>query len=163
MESEWNKLVSDEQELFHVDILGEIALDIASGEIAGGLGKELVAEYEAEFEGQAVDASASKIAKWLERVSPSIHVGKFNLCLFRPEQAVCTGKNPDVEKPVLNACDPGNCFNSCVRNEHLPIWQGQLEQTIEFAALTKRNKIQREVLNREADRIRDIMKMAKDR
>ena len=160
---EWNELVSEEQEFFDVDILGEIALDIAAGEIAGGLGKELAAEYEMEFQGQAVDANASIIAKWLESGSPSIHVGKLNLCIFRPEQALCTGKRPDAEGPVLNACDPGSCSNSCVRKEHLPIWQGQLEQTIEFAALTKRNKIQREVLNREAARIRDIMTMAKDR
>lgn len=160
---EWNKLVSEEQELFDVDILGEIALDIAAGEIAGGLGKELAAEYEMEFEGQAVDASASKIAKWLESGSPSIHVGKLNLCMFRPEQALCTGKRPDAAGPVLNACDPGSCSNSCVRKEHLPIWQGQLEQTLEFAALSKRNILQRELLNREAERIRDIITMAKDR
>lgn len=160
---EWNKLLDEEQELFDVDILGEIALDIAAGEIAGGLGKELAAEFEMEFEGQAVDASASQIAKWLESGSQNIHVGKFNLCLFRPEKALCTGKRPDADVPALNACDPGICSNSCVRKEHLPIWQGQLEQTIEFVALSRRNKIQREVLNLEAERIRDIMKMAKDR
>jgi len=160
---EWNMLVSEEQELFDVDILGELALDIAAGEIAGGLGKELAAEYQTEFEGQAVDVNASKIAKWLESGSPSIHVGKLNLCMFRPEQALCTGKRPDAEGPVLNACDPGSCSNSCVRKEHLPIWQGQLEQTIEFATLTRRNKLQRELLIREAERIRDIMTMAKDR
>jgi integrase len=162
-EPEWNRLVSDEQELFDVDILGEIALDIAAGEIAGGLGKELATEYALEFEGQAMDAGASQIAKWLESGSQTIHVGKLNLCLFRPERALCTGKSPDANKPVLNSCDPGNCSNACVRKEHLPIWQGQLEQTIEFAALSKRNKIQREVLNREAERIRDIITMAKDR
>jgi integrase len=160
---EWNKLVSEEQELFDVDILGEIALDIAAGEIAGGLGKELAAECQIEFEGQAIDASPSKIAKWLESGSQNIHVGKLNLCLFRPEQALCTEKRPDAAGPVLNACHPGSCSNSCVRKEHLPIWQGQLEQTIEFAALTKRNKLQRELLNREAERIRDTMTMAKDR
>lgn len=159
----WNKLVSEEQELFDVDILGEIALDIAAGEIAGGLGKELATECKIEFEGQAVDASASQIAKWLERGSQNIHVGKLNLCLFRPEQALCTEKRPDAERPVLNACAPGNCSNSCVRKEHLPIWQGQLEQTLEFAAMTKRNKLQRELLDREANRIRDTMTMAKDR
>lgn len=160
---EWNKLIIEEQELFDVDILGEIALDIAAGEIAGGLGKALAAEYALEFEGQALDASASRIAKWLESVSPSVHVGKLNLCIFRPEQAVCTGKRLDAQAPVLNACDPGNCSNSCVRKEHLPIWQGQLEQTIEFAALTRRNNIQRKILSREAARIRDVMTMAKDR
>jgi integrase len=160
---EWNSLISEEQELFDVDILGEIALDIAAGEIAGGLGKELAADYEAEFEGQALDASASRIAKWLESASPSVHVGKLNLCLFRPEQALCTGKRRDAQAPMLNACEPGNCPNSCVRKEHLPIWQGQLEQTIEFAALTRRNNVQRKILSQEADRIRDIMTMAKDR
>ncbi|MFT3856553.1 MAG: hypothetical protein QM742_03240 [Aquabacterium sp.] len=159
---EWNNLMSEERKLFDVDILGEIALDIAAGEIAGGLGKALASEYKMEYEGQAVDASASKIAKWLERDSPSIHVGKLNLCMFRPEQALCTGKRPDAKGPVLNACDPGRCSNSCVRKEHIPIWQGQLKQTIEFAALTNRNKLQQELLNREAERIRDIIKMAKD-
>lgn len=162
-EPEWNKLVRTEQELFDVDILGEIALDLAAGEIAGGLGKELAAEYKLEFEGQAMDVGASKIAKWLESGAQTIHVGKLNLCLFRPEQALCTNKRPDANGPLLNSCDPGNCSNACVRKEHIPIWQGQLDQTIELAALTKRNKSQREVLNREAERIRDIITMAKDR
>jgi integrase len=162
-EPEWNKLVRTEQELFDVDILGEIALDLAAGEIAGGLGKELAAEYKLEFEGLAMDASASKIAKWLESKARTIHVGKLSLCLFRPEQALCTNKRPDANGPLLNSCDPGNCPNACVRKDHIPIWQGQLDQTVEFAALTKRNKSQREVLNREAERIRDIITMAKDR
>lgn len=162
-EPEWNKLIDEEQALFDVDILGELALDIAAGEIAGGLGKQLHEEMKVDFEGQAFDASASQIAKWLESSSRTIHVGKLNLCMFRAELAICTNRNPDAHEPVLNSCEPGNCSNSCVRKEHMPIWQGQLEQTIEFSALTKRNKLQREILNREAERIRDIMRMAKDR
>lgn len=160
-EPEWNKLLESEETLYDIDILGEIAIDLASGNIAGGFSKEVYEDFNSEFQGQAGDIQPSVIAKWLEGRARRIYVGKFNLCLFQPEKALCTSKSEDTVKPVLNACQPGKCGNACVRKENIPMWEAQLEQTKDFRKNFRLNKIQKKVFDDEIALLEGAMMLAK--
>lgn len=161
VEPEWNRMVSAEQGLYDIDVLGELAMEISSGTVAGKLGSELMKEAQVEFRGQALDASASQIAKWLQGRVRNVYAGKFNLCLFNPALAECL-EDRTAGRPIINACEPSECSNSCVRQEHRPLWSAQLAQTVELQRFAKKNSFQLRILKTEEQRLRQVIECLDD-
>lgn len=161
IEPEWTRMVSAEQGLFDIDVLGELAMEISSGAVAGKFGDDLMKEAQVEFRGQALDASASQIAKWLQGRVRNVYAGKFNLCLFNPALAECLDDRT-ADRPIINACEPSECSNSCVRQVHLPMWNAQLSQTVELQRFAKKNSYQLRILKNEAERLRQIIESLDD-
>lgn len=154
-EPEWNKLLKQEKVLANVDILGELAMDLSQGMVAGEFGTHLKSQFNAEFRGRAEDYPPSQIAKWLANTNKALFVGKFNFCFFDPTKAICTSRNPSIEKPIINFCQPGNCNNACISKRHKPLWEAQLNQAYEFyrhpkTSVFQKHQLQVEILSLES-------------
>ncbi len=154
-EPEWNKMLKQEKVLANVDILGELAMDLSQGMVAGEFGTHLKSQFNAEFRGRAEDYPPSQIAKWLANTNKALFVGKFNFCFFDPTKAICTSRNPSIEKPIINFCQPGNCNNACISKRHKPLWEAQLNQAYEFyrhpkTSVFQKHQLQVEILSLES-------------
>lgn len=156
-EPEWNKLLEQEKVLASVDILGELAMDLSQGAVAGEFGNHLKSEFIAEFKGRAEDFPPSQIAKWLTNTHKGLFVGKFNFCFFDPTKALCTANASHKDRPILNFCQPGHCGNACVAKRHKPMWEAQLTQANEFAKHTKASDFQRHVLREEVAQLETVI------
>ena len=106
------------------EFLGQIWEDIQDGALAGARGHELIHE----FKGMAGDIKKNSLQYFIENNRRNLHVGLLNYCLFQRDRALClTNKKSDLpEKPVINACYPERCANSCISKNHIPIWQAQV-------------------------------------
>lgn len=156
-EPEWLKLLEQEDVLASIDILGELAMDLSQGVVAGEFGNHLKTEFFAEFKGRAEDFPPSQIAKWLASSRKEFLVGKFNFCFFDPTKALCTA-NADVDgRPILNFCQPAQCDNACVAKRHKPMWEAQLNQAKEFSKHTKASGFQRNVLREEMAQLEAVI------
>ena len=156
-EPEWNKLLEQEQVLASVDILGELAMDLSQGAVAGECGNHLKSEFVDEFKGRAEEFPPSQIAKWLASTHKGLFVGKFNFCFFDPAKALCTANADHKERPILNFCQPGQCGNACVGKRHKPMWEAQLNQAKEFAEHAKASEFQRHVLREEVAQLEAVI------
>lgn len=153
----WNKLLEQEKVLASVDILGELAMDMSQGMVAGEFGIQLKSEFTAEFKGRAEDFPPSQIAKWLASTNKRLFVGKFNFCFFDPTKALCTSHTNQKDRPILNFCQPGHCGNACVAKRHKPMWEAQLNQAKEFAEHTKTSDFQRRILQEEVIQLESVI------
>lgn len=153
----WNKLLSEEKILASVDVLEEVAMDLANGTIAGALGEQLKVQFEAEFKGRAEDFTPSQIIKWLRSSEKNLHVGKFNFCFFDEKNAICTNGSVDKRSPIINACNPKLCANACVTSEHAPLWRAQMEQAANMLMNTNCTPLQKMVLQREIEQLSEVV------
>jgi site-specific recombinase XerD len=156
-EPEWNKMLSEEKVLSNINILDELALDLAQGAVAGNYGLQLKNDFEAEFRGRAEDYAPSHIAKWLANNNKELYVGKFNFCFFDPVKALCSSVTGNNSSPNLNFCSPENCSNACVSKRHSPLWEAQLMQAEQLANHPKASANQRNALAGEISNIRNIL------
>lgn len=156
-EPEWNKLLEQEKVLASVDILGELAMDLSNGAVAGQIGNQLKTEFMTEFKGRAEDFPPSQIVKWLASTHKALFVGKFNFCFFDPLKALCTKNAEKKDRPILNFCQPGKCCNACVANRHKPMWEAQLNQAKEFSTHTKTSEFQRQILRTEVVELESVI------
>ncbi|MGL5840456.1 MAG: hypothetical protein ACRCYK_01380 [Aeromonas hydrophila] len=145
-EPEWNKLLEQEKILASIDILGELAIDLSEGMVAGEFGISLKSAFNATFRGRVEDYPPSQIVKWLAHSNKQLFVGKFNFCFFDPAKAICTSNNTLTDRPVLNFCQPGQCSNACISKRHKLLWEAQLSQAKEFAIHPKASKLQKHQL-----------------
>jgi hypothetical protein len=154
VEPEWNRLIDEERALAGIDLLEEVAIGLASGEISGKLGHELQQDFYAEFRGRAEDFSVSQIARWLADRKRPLFVGKLNFCLFSAENALCTDKSSKT--PIVNACHPDQCGNSCVTKRHVPLWRAQLEQAEEMKEFC-RTSLQKNIMLQEIKSLKQVL------
>lgn len=156
-EPEWNKMLAQEKVLASIDILEEVAIDLANGATAGEFSSEIKRAYEKEFEGRVEDYPPSQIAKWLANREKTLFVGKFNFCFFDSSKALCVKQSGQADRPILNSCDPANCKNSCVSKRHLPLWDAQLTQATELMRHPKSSPLQRDILAREISSLKKVI------
>ena len=123
----WIKDLHDEEIGANEEFLEQIWEDLQDGELAGAKGVELVRE----FKGVAGDMKKSALRYFVESHRANLHVGLFNYCFFQKDRALCLTDATRQSKnatPVLNACHPDRCANSCVSKHHLPQWQVQVDE-----------------------------------
>lgn len=156
-EPDWNKLLEQEKVLANVDILGELAMDLSNGMVAGEFGNRLMSEFVTEFKGRAEDFPPSQIAKWLASTYKALFIGKFNFCFFDPSMALCTSHVTQKDRPILNFCQPEHCGNACVGKRHKPMWEAQLKQAKELAEHPKASEFQRNMLKNEIEQLETVV------
>lgn len=120
----WIQDLAIEEFSANEEFLGQIWEDIQDGALAGARGHELIHE----FKGMAGDIKKNSLQYFIENNRRNLHVGLLNYCLFQRDRALClTNNKSDLpEKPIINACYPERCANSCISKNHIPIWQAQL-------------------------------------
>ncbi|WP_076592150.1 hypothetical protein [Herminiimonas arsenitoxidans] len=120
----WIRDLAIEEFSANEEFLAQIWDDIQEGALAGARGNELLNE----FKGVAGDLKKNSLQYFIENNRRNLHVGLLNYCLFQRDRALCLSntKSDLPDKPVINACYPERCANSCISKNHLPIWQAQI-------------------------------------
>ncbi|WP_194711278.1 hypothetical protein [Noviherbaspirillum soli] len=131
----WHEELRDAENDANEEFLTHLWDDLQSGSVAGGKGDLLLKE----FQGTAGEIKKDALQYFLESHRSNLHVGVFNYCFFDPEWAMCTKDKQDKDaKPMLNACQPSRCKNSCVTPKHIPAWQAQIDDA---NAMLKHKKV----------------------
>ena len=154
---DWNKLLEEEKVLASIDLLGELSMDMAAGVVSGKRGMELKKAFESEFQGRAEDFPASQIAKWLANQEKQLFVGKFNFCFFNDEKALCTKDAARKDVPIVNACDPTHCSNSCVTKKHAPLWEAQMQQATQLMGHPRSTELQKIALKGQIFELQSVL------
>jgi len=126
------------------DFLADIWSDLREGALAGAKGEELVRE----FLGVAGDLKKDAHKYFIESTRANLHVGLFNYCLFQKDRALCLkGRDSERDTPIVNACHPDRCANSCITKKHLPQWQIQIDDAQSMLSHRKVTELQRIALS----------------
>lgn len=154
---EWIKELHDEEIAANDEFLDDICEGLMEGTLAGGKGEELLRE----FSGMAGDLKKNAHLYFLESARANLHVGLFNYCMFNAERALClndTGKLIGNEQPMLSACHPDRCANSCITSSHLPQWEVQAADARAMLAHPKISEPQRIALSRDLEPVLRVVK-----
>lgn len=128
MDLDWADLLEDEKALSQFNVVDNLAIALKNRSISGPAGTSLIKQFDKAFKGRAQAVTAAEIAKWLSNPNKTIHIGKFALCFFDAKKAVCLQNSEYKEMPIINSCDPANCSNACVKEEHKRLHTAQLKQ-----------------------------------
>lgn len=120
----WIDNLHEEELAANDEFLSHIWEDLQDGTLAGGKGMELFRD----FKGLAGDVKKNAMPYFLENNRANLHVGLFNYCLFQRDSALCLPqKETKRDSPILNACQPDRCANSCIGTDQRPQWEVQVK------------------------------------
>ena len=137
--------------------------------IGNTFGGPAAARLTAAFEETANDLDAlpariadrGRLRTMLSDLARTFHGGILADCFFDPASALCLKAATDQNKPQTALCQPTKCPNACIRAQHLPVWQ-RAEADVKAMLKEKRlSDAQRSVLKAERERIRDVIRGAK--
>lgn len=138
-DSTFMELLNKERSLASIDFIEEVLEEAKRGELAGPKGVEIIES----FKGVAGDNRKDALGYYLGNKRMNIYPGMFNLCFFDPEAALCLKNKKQKEHPLLNACRPDYCPNSCITNKHLPAWSNQIKDAEAMLKSPKATEIQK--------------------
>lgn len=144
----WIQDLHDEELGANEEFLEQIWEDLQDGALAGPKGKELIRD----FRGTAGDIKKNALQYFIDSHRAELHVGLLNYCFFQKDTAMCLTEDKRLStdsEPVLNACHPDRCANSCVTKQHLPKWQVQVDEAL--AMLSHKNVSQPQRVSLSAD------------
>jgi len=151
---EWIKELEDEEIAANEEFLNDICDGLAEGTLAGGKGEALLRK----FSGMAGDLKKNAHQYFLESTKSNLHIGLFNYCMFDPERALClTDKNDVNRQPILSACHPDRCANSCITARHRPQWQVQVADAHAMLAHPKISEPQRITLTKDLGMLNRVL------
>jgi integrase len=67
-------------------------------------------------------ADPARVRAMLAHVAKTLFVGVLNDCFFDPATALCLNGKTQAATPAMAQCQPDRCPNSCISNQHRPIW-----------------------------------------
>jgi hypothetical protein len=147
---EWLETLQEQEIAASDEFLADIWEDLQEGALAGAKGEEIVRE----FLGTAGDLKKNTHQYFLESTRANLHIGFFNYCIFQKDRALCIkDKESHDVSPVVNACHPDRCANSCITRKHLPQWQTQVDDARAMLAHKKVSEPQRIALSRDLDKV----------
>ncbi|MES2042166.1 MAG: hypothetical protein V4495_30505 [Pseudomonadota bacterium] len=143
---EWIKDLHDEEIAANDEFIEEICEGLIEGTLAGGKGEDLLRE----FSGVAGDLKKNAHQYFLESNRANLHVGLFNYCMFNAERALCLNEKNQVNpQPMLSACHPDRCANSCITTKHRPQWEVQAADALAMLDQPRISEPQRVALSRD--------------
>lgn len=156
---DWLDELHDEEIAASEEFAKEIGEDIESGMLAGAKGEELVRD----FRGMAGELKKNALKYFLESTRGNIHVGLFNYCVFQKDRALCLqNAAPKIDStPILNACHPERCANSCVTTKHLPQWEVQINDAQSMLSHPQVTELQRIALSKDLEKAVRILTLLK--
>jgi len=115
------ELINKERALSTIDFMEQITIDAEDGELAGSKGEDILDM----FSGASGDRKGKDVSYYLKNTRMNIYAGMFNYCFFDPDVALCLKDTKAKDMPIMNACHPDVCKNSCISKAHLPAWESQ--------------------------------------
>jgi integrase len=67
-------------------------------------------------------ADPARVRAMLAHVAKTLFVGVLNDCFFDPATALCLNGKTQAATPAMAQCQPDRCPNSCISNQHRPMW-----------------------------------------
>ena len=67
-------------------------------------------------------ADPARFRAMLAHVAKTLFVGVLNDCFFDPATALCLNGKTQAATPAMAQCQPDRCPNSCISNQHRPMW-----------------------------------------
>lgn len=155
----WLEDLHDEELAANEEFLEQVWEDLQEGALAGAKGEEMVRE----FKGMAGDLKKNALIYFLESNRANLHVGLLNYCVFQKERALCLMGHPESAEdvPVLNACHPDRCANSCIARNHLPQWEAQVNDAQAMLNHSKISEPQKIALMRDLEKTYRIVNRLK--
>ncbi|MEV4780477.1 hypothetical protein [Burkholderia sp. LMU1-1-1.1] len=152
---EWIKELHDEEIAANEEFLDDICEGLIEGALAGGKGEDLLRE----FSGVAGDLKKNAHQYFLENNRANLHVGLFNYCMFNAERALCLNEKEQGNlQPMLSACHPDRCANSCITTKHRPLWEVQATDARAMLDHPRISTPQRIALSRDLDVVKRVLK-----
>lgn len=149
-DNEWLEELREQEVAANDEFLADIWDDLQEGALAGAKGEEIMQE----FLGMAGDLKQNAHQYFLESTRANLHIGFFNYCIFQKDRALCLKETEsEGDFPIVNACHPDRCANSCVTRTHLPQWQTQKDDAQAMLAHKKVSEPQRIALSRDLEKI----------
>jgi hypothetical protein len=152
--------VAAERELARLEDIVERYEDYKAGvRFAGPGAARVTAEFRrireelGDFPGLIADERRLRVL--LEHLARTLHPAVLNDCYFAPETALCLARAGSAgrEAPLVNACSPSRCANSCVTGRHLPVWARARDDAVALLARPRLSPLQQAALTDEVARM----------
>jgi hypothetical protein len=104
-------------------------------------------------------ADRARLRVMLASLARMFHVGPLADCFFDPATALCLKKVTATEagQPLIALCEPTRCPNACIAAHHRPIWERSANEARALLREKRLSGLQRGTLQREFDRITDVL------
>lgn len=155
----WIKELHDEEIAANEEFLEQLWEDIQDGAVGGGKGQQLLQE----FKGTAGEIKKNAMQYFIEHQRTNLHVGLLNYCFFEKDASLCLKDSKDnkADSPIMNACHPDRCANSCISKSHLPQWKVQVEEAKAMLSHKNLSNPQRIALTRDMEKALRIVNQLK--